>query len=409
MADMMGTDDPRWMINYLQAQRLARIKRAGGSAPENIPQLTLAYSEETSTVSVATTGAGRLYWAIFGAAGATAGDIVSGTGASDFGFVDTIPGSVGIDLPALVPGAETWLACALLPTGSAVYVTAEVRTQAGAVTSYATVASVTGSPTVYDYTDGDGTWRAYEWLTDGSFTVSAPGDVDYLIVAGGGGAGGLSYMPGGGGGAGGLLQGQTYAVTGTQTFTVGIGGLGSYGTTDAAKGTDTTALGLVAYGGGAAVELGAVGRNGGSGAGRKCGIATGFGTGVAGQGNSGAGSPNSGAPGAPAAGGGGAGGAGQSPTMSAAGSGGAGITSSILGFDKGFAGGGVGATGAATTTATGSHGAATVGATDVSRKGGDGVNGTGAGGSGSAAIANTILNRGGKGGNGAVIIRVRLA
>jgi len=33
MADMMGTDDPRWMINYLQAQRLARIKRAGGSAP----------------------------------------------------------------------------------------------------------------------------------------------------------------------------------------------------------------------------------------------------------------------------------------------------------------------------------------------------------------------------------------
>lgn len=33
MADMMGTDDPRWMLNYLQAQRLARIKRAGGSAP----------------------------------------------------------------------------------------------------------------------------------------------------------------------------------------------------------------------------------------------------------------------------------------------------------------------------------------------------------------------------------------
>lgn len=33
MADMMGTDDPRWMLNYLQAQRLARIKRAGGSLP----------------------------------------------------------------------------------------------------------------------------------------------------------------------------------------------------------------------------------------------------------------------------------------------------------------------------------------------------------------------------------------
>lgn len=36
MADMMGTDDPRWMLNYLQAQRLARIKRAGGSAPAPI-------------------------------------------------------------------------------------------------------------------------------------------------------------------------------------------------------------------------------------------------------------------------------------------------------------------------------------------------------------------------------------
>jgi len=33
MADMMGTDDPRWMLNYLQAQRFARIKRAGSSEP----------------------------------------------------------------------------------------------------------------------------------------------------------------------------------------------------------------------------------------------------------------------------------------------------------------------------------------------------------------------------------------
>ena len=30
---MMGTDDPRWMLNYLQAQRFARIKRAGGLTP----------------------------------------------------------------------------------------------------------------------------------------------------------------------------------------------------------------------------------------------------------------------------------------------------------------------------------------------------------------------------------------
>lgn len=33
MADLIGVDDPRWMLNYLQAQRFARIKRAGGSTP----------------------------------------------------------------------------------------------------------------------------------------------------------------------------------------------------------------------------------------------------------------------------------------------------------------------------------------------------------------------------------------
>ena len=408
MADMMGTDDPRWMLNYLQAQRFARIKRAGGSVPDNIPQLTLAYSEETSTASVATTGAGRLYWAIFGAAGATSGDIVSGAGASDFGFVDTLAGSVGIDLPALVPGAETWLACALLPTGGATYVTAEVRTQAGAATSYATVASVTGSPAVYDYTDGDGTWRAYEWLGDGSLTLSAPGDVEHLVVAGGGGAGGMHYIPGAGAGAGGLLQATEYRTAGVYPITVGLGGLGSYGSVAPEKGGNSTVFGLVTFGGGASDEATASNRNGGSGAGRKAGVSIGQGTGVPGQGFAGGGSFNTGGEGA-AAGGGGAASVGLTPVTTVGGNGGAGIDSSILGFSKGFAGGGVGASNQATTTASGSHGAPALGATTTNRKGADGVDGTGAGGSGSVAIATSSVNRGGKGGNGAVIIRVRVA
>ena len=407
MADMMGTDDPRWMLNYLQAQRLARIKRAGGSAIP-MPQLTLSYSEETSTVSVATTGAGRLYWAIFGAAGATAGDIVSGVGASDFGHVDTLAGSVGIDLPALVPGSETWLACALLPTGGAVYVTAEVRTQAGAVTSYATVSSVTGSPTVYDYTDGDGTWRAYEWLGDGSLTISAPGDVEHLVVAGGGGAGGMSWVPGAGAGAGGLLQGTEYRTAGVYPVTVGLGGLGSYGSIAPEKGGNSTVFGLVAFGGGASDEDTESNRNGGSGAGRRAGFAADQGIGVPGQGFDGGISLNGGGQGA-AAGGGGAASVGLTPVVSVGGNGGAGINSSILGFSKGFAGGGVGASDRATTTASGSHGAPALGSTTTNRKGADGVNGTGAGGSGSASISTSSVNRGGKGGNGAVIIRVRLA
>ena len=373
-----------------------------------LPQLVLTYNEESGLVSVKTTGAGRLYWAIFGAAGATAGDIVSGSGASDFGHVDTLAGSVGIDLPALVPGAETWLACALLPTGGATYVTAEVRTQAGAVTSYATVASVTGSPVVYDYTDGDGTWRAYEWLGDGSLTISSPGDVDHLIVAGGGGAGGMSWVPGAGAGAGGLLQATEYRTAGVYPITVGLGGLGSYGSVAPEKGGNSTVFDLVAFGGGASDEDTESNRNGGSGAGRIAGVAADWGTGVPGQGFAGGGSLNGGGQGA-AAGGGGAASVGLTPVVSVGGNGGAGIDSSILGFVKGFAGGGVGASAQATTTASGSHGAPALGATTTNRKGADGVDGTGAGGSGSVATATSAVNRGGKGGNGAVIIRVRLA
>ena len=373
-----------------------------------LPQLVLTYNEESGLVSVETTGAGRLYWAIFGAAGATSGDIVSGVGASDFGHVDTLAGSVGIDLPALVPGAETWLACALLQTGGAVYVTAEVRTQAGAVTSYATVSSVTGSPAIYDYTDGDGTWRAYEWLGDGSLTISSSGDVDHLIVAGGGGAGGMYYIPGAGAGAGGLLQGTEYRTAGVYPVTVGLGGLGSYDIVAPVKGGNSTAFGLTAIGGGSSDEATAANRSGGSGAGRKAGVTTNAGTGVAGQGFAGGVSPNTGGE-AATAGGGGAGGIGGNAVTTTGGNGGQGVNSSILGFVKGFAGGGVGASNSPTTTATGSHGAAAVGATTTTRSGGGGADGTGAGGSGSNSITKAATNRGGKGGNGAVIIRVRVA
>lgn len=359
-------------------------------------------------VSVETEGAGRLHWALVAAAGSQAADVVSGSGAISYGHVDTMPGAVGIDLPALQPGVETWFACVLVVAGRVASDVAEVRVQQGFVSSYAIVASVTGNPTIHDYSNAEGNWRAYEWRGDGGFTLSAPGDVDYLMVAGGGGAGGKSYSPGAGGGAGGLLQGQVYLAAGVQSLTIGLGGLGGYSTIEAAKGSNTVALGLTAYGGGAADETTAANRNGGSGAGRKAGVATGFGTGVAGQGHNGASSPNAGGDGA-AAGGGGAGGPGQPPSGTTPGSGGLGVTSSILGVAKGFAGGGVAATSAATSTATGSHGAAAVGATSASRKGGDGENGTGAGGSGSAAIANTTLNRGGKGGDGVFILRVKVA
>ncbi len=389
------------------AQRVLGTRRRGG-ANSLPPSYSMLATFAGGNVAVETAGAGRLHWALAGSAGFPAAQVVSGVGAFSSGHVDTMPGAIGLDLPALVAGQETWFACVLVVAGRIASSVAEVRVQQGFVSSYATVASVTGSPTTYEYSNAEGNWRAYEWRGDGSFTLSAPGDVDYLMVAGGGGAGGKSYAPGAGGGAGGLLQGQLYLAAGVQSLTIGLGGLGGYSTVEAAKGGDTVALGMTAYGGGAADETTAANRNGGSGAGRKAGVATGFGTGVAGQGHNGAGSPNVGGDGA-AAGGGGAGGPGQSPSGTTPGSGGLGVTSNILGFDKGFAGGGVAATSAATSTATGSHGAAAVGATSASRKGGDGENGTGAGGSGSAAIANTTVNRGGKGGDGVFILRVKVA
>lgn len=388
---------------------LGRFGALGGaSTGTTMASYLVAVAFSGGDVTVETTGAGRLHWTLSGSPDTPAAQVVSGAGAFSSGYVDTLPGAIGLDLPALTPGQETWFACVLVVAGRVASDVAEVRVQQGFVSSYATVASVTGNPTIHDYSNAEGNWRAYEWRGDGSFTLSAPGDVDYLMVAGGGGAGGKSYVPGAGAGAGGLLQGQTYLSAGTQSITVGVGGLGGYSTIEATKGTNTEALGLIAYGGGAADETTAANRNGGSGAGRKAGASSAFGTGVSGQGYAGAGSLNTGGEGS-ASGGGGAGGVGQSASGTTAGSGGAGITSSILGFAKGFAGGGVGAASTATTTATGSHGAAATGANSTNRKGGDGENGTGAGGSGSCSIANTELNRGGKGGDGVFILRVKVA
>lgn len=374
----------------------------------SLASLIIYYDDITSSISVTTTSAGSLYWAMFGAGGAISADVISGVGSSHNGYVDTIAGSIGIDLPSPSAGEETWLACLLVISGVAVSAVAETRIQEGATTTYAGITAITGSPTVYDYVDGEGTWRAYEFLGDGSFTIGAPGDVEHLLVAGGGGAGGMSYVGGAGGGAGGLLHGTAYRTAGTYPVTVGLGGAGSYGSTAPIKGGNSTALGLIAIGGGCADEVTAANRNGGSGAGRKAGVSTGQGTGVVGQGFDGAASPNTGGDSA-AGGGGGAGGVGGSPTGTLGGNGGAGITLSILGTAKGFAGGGVGGTNTATTTASGSHGAPVLGATTTNRKGADGVNGTGAGGSGSMSINASSLNQGGKGGNGVVIIRVRLA
>lgn len=80
----------------------------------------------------------------------------------------------------------------------------------GAITpaNYATVASTTGSPAINNVTYSGNSYTTYTFTNSGSITFSESGAIDYLIVAGGGGA------AGGGAGAGGVLQG-TIGVTGS--------------------------------------------------------------------------------------------------------------------------------------------------------------------------------------------------
>ena len=192
----------------------------------------------------------------------------------------------------------------------------------------------------------------------GTFSVSSPGVVEYLVVAGGGAGGGGDV--GGGGGAGGLLYGSALFSVGSYPVTVGSGGTGvasssSYG----GKGANSQLGPYIAIGGGGGGGWGA-GQSttsaGGSGGAAVSTNRTGYG--IKGQGNDG-GFPGRGSPNYPQPGGGGAGSPGQ-PSYShfITGRGGDGRAISIISIDASttysvgqvydqqvwFAGGGAGGT-----------------------------------------------------------------
>jgi len=88
-----------------------------------------------------------------------------------------------------------------------------------------------------------GNYKIHTFNSSGTFTVTAGGTVQYLIV-GGGGQGGI-----GGGGAGGVLTGCTNVTAQTYTISVGAGAAYGYGAAPKAA-CNSTALGKTAYGGG---------------------------------------------------------------------------------------------------------------------------------------------------------------
>lgn len=293
----------------------------------------------------------------------------------------------------------------------------------------------TGGTRVFDITQNGVDYRVHVFTQGtGNFVVTRGGEVEYLIVAGGGGGGSKSKgtsggtAGGAGGGAGGFLTGTFNVTPQTYTIVTGAGGQGggfpsgSSTTSFGSNGGNSSAFGLTAIGGGGgASNGGGSGATGGSGGGASS-VSGGGGGFTAGQGNPGGGAviPEDSA--YPRGGGGGAGAAGGNAVNGVrAGRGGPGLLSSIAGVGAFYAAGGGGSwrngsdiTGAALGGVGGGGNGGIQNSTQVGVfPGADqsmppaGIN-TGSGGGGQAGSDVNLLGHGGFGANGIVIIRYKL-
>ena len=283
--------------------------------------------------------------------------------------------------------------------------------------------------TVTDITQDGQLFRVHTFTSSGTFNVTRGGEVDVLVV-GGGGAGGPSEFSGaGGGGAGGLVYASNKVLdSGVVEVSVGAGGeaipfrVGL--AADNALGEDSKFAGVTALGGGAGSGAGyepdRVGLPGGSGGGHD-----GSGNGTRGTeglqpgtnpvvildaGNDGGGFPN---PNDPDRGGGG-GGAAEKGEIAASntqgGNGGDGLYfgdkfGDNVGEDGYFAGGG-GAGSRNSPQALGGIGGGGKGVGGSSDSAESGLPNTGGGGGGAANSSST--SKGGDGGSGIVIVRYRI-
>jgi hypothetical protein len=196
------------------------------------------------------------------------------------------------------------------------------------------------------------THRIHTFTSTGSFSVTAAGTADVLVVAGGGGgAGGNPSSDGnGGGGAGGVRYEVDFPVgVGSYTVTVGNGGLGGAASANSPGqdgGSSSFSTLMALGGGGGGSDSGSqVGRAGGSGGGGGVSTAGGAGgLGTPGQGNKGGdGLPGGGSPGGGGGGGGGVGGlGGQGGQNQPGGAGGSGAQYTITGSAVWYAAGGGG-------------------------------------------------------------------
>ena len=264
------------------------------------------------------------------------------------------------------------------------------------------------------YVCTDATTDENVWTNVGGLSgnVSPSYAVDFLVVAGGGGASGGDAA--GGAGAGGFrtsygsgnISGALSAVESdlsfspgvTYTVTVGAGGVGAAYNVIGNQGVNSSIIGtgvnIVSLGGALSTyNTTAVSGGSGGGDGREGGARDRTaGAGTANQGMAGGvSSPSYGG-----AGGGGAGAVGANTVSNTGGAGGAGLQSSITGSAVWYAGGG----GGATYGESGGAGGSGIGGAGGGN-GGDGTVNTGSGGGGGEGSGNT----GGDGGSGVVVLR----
>lgn len=228
--------------------------------------------------------------------------------------------------------------------------------------------------------------------------------IELLVVAGGGGGG--STRGGGGGGAGGLVYAETFVIE-QPSYAVIVG----YGGPSQSSGGNSTFGPITAIGGGAGRSC--TTPNGGSGGGASHDTNDGpAGAGTSGQGANGgtSGAYNLSAMTFTGAGGGGAASKGTNGTQNAGGDGGSGLAFEISGAIVYYAGGGGGGDQdlATNNLALGHGGLGGGGNGGLNAVGSDGVNGTGGGGGGgggrSTEAGEPPFFRGGRGGDGVVII-----
>ena len=273
-----------------------------------------------------------------------------------------------------------------------------------------------------DIIENDGTYWIHTFFTTGAFVPQQGLTCDYLVVAGGGGSGGVGANLGAGGGAGGLRS--TVGATGgggslespisvsggtSYTITVGAGGATSATGTQLAgvNGSNSVFSTITSTGGGGGgtstnpSTTEGDGKTGGSGGGAGLKL-----SGTWNLGSNGSGTANQGYAGGGGVAnvvGGGGGGAGEVGGTDGSGHGGDGVATSISGTSVTYAGGGGGGSG--TTGGTGGTGGGGNGGSGDPSTGISGTANTGGGGGGGRGGS----GGGGNGGSGVVIIRYPIA